>query len=299
MILIDTAAEKNLIHAFNALRVEPDATGCIHAKFSQDSDFVMVFEQEREKVLALVQKHLTVTEPHVYLCEDGDLFVLSTEMPLREAHMLMLEIADLFGKPVEDHFIELTEVNRHINRLMLIVQHKLDSKRYAEEAAQRALAMQQMQRKREAILNGPKHASLRDIALRRHARESAELMVIEDDSFSRRLVENVLGTQYGVTSLDSADEAIATYARLAPDLLFLDINLPNVTGHELLARIMALDPHAHVVMISSNADEDNISRAMRIGAKGFVAKPFTREKLIKYIKRCPTIPQETPLNPHA
>ena len=299
MIVIDMAAEKKLLQAFGALRVSPDATACIHGKFSQDVDHVMVFEQERQKILDLVQRHLTTAEPHCYVTEDGDLFVLVADVQLGVAHALMLQIADIFGVQESERFIELTEVNRHINRLILTVQGKLDAKKYAEEAAQRALALQQAKRKREAILSGPSHAALRDIGIRRLARENAHLMLIEDDAFSRRLVENVLGTQYGVTSLESADEAIATYARLAPDLLFLDINLPDVTGHELLARIMALDPEAHVVMISSNADQDNISRAIRVGAKGFIAKPFTREKLIQYIKRCPTIPHEQPVYPHA
>jgi DNA-binding NtrC family response regulator len=114
-------------------------------------------------------------------------------------------------------------------------------------------------------------------------------MLIEDDAFSRKLVENVVGKQYEITSLATADQALNTYARTAPNLLFLDIDLPDVTGHELLAKIMALDPEAHVVMLSGNADRENISKALGIGAKGFVAKPFTRDKLFQYISRCPTI----------
>jgi two-component system chemotaxis response regulator CheY len=148
---------------------------------------------------------------------------------------------------------------------------------------------QQHERKRQAILNGGQQVKSEDIISRRASRETPELMMIEDDAFSRRLVENVLQKQYSITGLGEATLALETYARIAPDLLFLDIDLPDVTGHELLEKILKLDPNAYVIMLSGNCDRENITQAMSKGAKGFVAKPFTRDKLFQYITRCPTI----------
>jgi two-component system chemotaxis response regulator CheY len=128
-----------------------------------------------------------------------------------------------------------------------------------------------------------------EIDQRRSSRKSPHFMIIEDDVFSRRLVENVLQKQYPLTGLGEATNSLQTYSRIAPDLLFLDINLPDVTGHELLERIISIDPKAYVIMLSGNADRENIMQAMRKGAKGFVAKPFTKDKLFQYIERCPTI----------
>ena len=61
--------------------------------------------------------------------------------------------------------------------------------------------------------------------------------------------------------------------------LILDINLPDVTGHDLLERILLIDPDAHVIMLSGNADQTNIVQAMSKGAKGFIAKPFELKEL--------------------
>jgi two-component system chemotaxis response regulator CheY len=129
--------------------------------------------------------------------------------------------------------------------------------------------------------------------MRRLDRLDVEVMVIEDDAFSRRLVETAINKQYRVTALGETENALRTYLQLAPNLLFLDINLPNVSGHDLLNRILALDPKAFVVMLSGNCDRDNVMQAMQAGAKGFVAKPFTRDKLFQYIERCPTIKKAT------
>ena len=128
-----------------------------------------------------------------------------------------------------------------------------------------------------------------NITQRRAKRNHPEIMIIEDDPFSRRLVENTLLKKYPLTGLAEATYALDTYTRIAPDVLFLDINLPDVTGHELLEKIIIIDPDAYVVMLSGNSDRHNITQAMSKGAKGFVAKPFSKEKLFHYIEHCPTI----------
>ncbi len=289
MIVIDVSSEQKLAQMLELFRLEPDATRIIHCKFSQNPAHVALLKANRETLVHFIQHYLTSGTPHVYFCEDGDVFIVGAQMLTREAHALMLAIGDFFTMPVTDVFVEYCEVNRHINRLLMAVEEKMERQRLVREAEARALAAQQAERKRQAILNSGTHASLRDISARRSARPTAELMLIEDDSFSRKLVENVLGKHYSMTCLGTADQALATYARLAPNMLFLDIDLPDVTGHELLEKIIALDPDAYVVMLSGNADRENISKALSIGAKGFVAKPFTREKLFQYIQRCPTI----------
>ncbi len=65
--------------------------------------------------------------------------------------------------------------------------------------------------------------------------------------------------------------------------------MPDVTRHELLEKIITIDPEAYIIMLSGNASQANIVQAMSLGAKGFIAKPFSREKIFQYIDRCPTI----------
>lgn len=286
MILIDENADNKLLRALEVLRAEPDATRCIYFNLMDKP----AISGMTEKVIESIQRHLPSLNAQVYLCQDGDIYILAPGIPSKEGRKFILDIATHANIPASDNWVGFYDVSLKINRLLVTVEKKLEKRSNKAESIQKQFAMEQAERKRQTILNNnaPSHR-LHDIAVRRKSRSKPELMIIEDDSFSRRLVENVLQKQYPLTALDKADLALATYVNLAPDMLFLDINLPDVTGHELLERIIELDPNAYIVMLSGNCDQTNITEAMSKGAKGFIAKPFTRDKLFQYIDRCPTI----------
>lgn len=69
--------------------------------------------------------------------------------------------------------------------------------------------------------------------------------------------------------------------------MFLDINLPDISGHDVLARLRDIDPQIYAVMLSGHTQSENVMEALKMGAKGFVSKPFTKEKLLQYIAKCP------------
>jgi len=192
----------------------------------------------------------------------------------------------MIKKPADQSWVTFDALSRQVNTILMRIVPMLEHQRKAEEVRRQLAQKQELERKRQAILAHTREASAADIQQRRSNRQTPQLMMIEDDAFSRRLVENVLQKKYPLTSLSDAKDAFGSYARIAPDLLFLDINLPDVSGHELLERLLAIDPEAHVIMLSGNADQTNIMEAMRKGAKGFIAKPFTKEKLFQYIDRC-------------
>ena len=215
--------------------------------------------------------------------------LLAPTLPTKFANAFMLSIGEYLNRPVEEPWAGFYDAALCVNKLLRTVEDKLEKQRNAEKAKRKIAEQQQHERKRYSILNQTTMADAATISARRAKREMPELMMIEDDVFSSKLVENVLQKKFAMTSLKEATYALDTYARIAPDLLFLDINLPDVTGHELLERILAMDPDAYIVMLSGNADQKNITQAMAKGAKGFIAKPFTKEKLFQYIDRCPTI----------
>jgi DNA-binding NtrC family response regulator len=130
-------------------------------------------------------------------------------------------------------------------------------------------------------------ASLQDVFTeakkRRRGRQPAYVMVVEDDPLTRRIVSHAFKENYAIISAQNAQEAVADYLLHAPDVVFLDIGLPDASGFEVLDLIMSCDPDAYVVMFSSNHYAENVNKAMKAGASGFVAKPFRKENLSGYI----------------
>ncbi len=115
------------------------------------------------------------------------------------------------------------------------------------------------------------------------------IMVVEDDLFARSIVKDALSSKFKLIEIDNGAKATQEYLSNSPDVLFLDIHLPNKKGPQILKEIMEVDPQAYVIMLSADANKDRIMECIKMGAKGFIAKPFNGEKLFNYIRRCPTI----------
>jgi two-component system chemotaxis response regulator CheY len=285
MIIIDEMAEVELAANLNRLRADPGAMRCIYF----DLMGVPRLEGLKEIVITALEKNIASYDTQVFFCDDGDIIILASILRSNDYRELAADIAEHSGEPSITKHISLLEVSMHLAKILKTVESKVNIRKKAEELLHIKREQLALERKRNAILNGVVLQAHEEIQNRRDTRSEPALMIIEDDAFSRRLVENVLQKKYSLTGLGEATHAIETYARIAPNLLFLDINLPDVTGHELLEKILQIDPEAYVVMLSGNADKENITHAMSKGAKGFIAKPFTKEKLFQYIENCPSI----------
>lgn len=292
MIIIDSTAEERLERTLTKLAAKPDLTRCIRfdGAAGAANSRTLVSSDQQAWIISAARKHFAELDVQIFLCADGDVFILAPNLPGKIAQHFMEELArQCEAARVEDVAV-IYQLAQQMSTVRFYVEAKLEKIRAATAAATQRQALQQNERTKHAILNpdvNPRETE--NIAKRRRQRTTPELMLIEDDSFSSRLVSNVLQRQYHLTILDDTYMALRTYVRLAPDILFLDIGLPNVNGHELLERILALDPEACVIMLSGSADRANVMRAMAKGASGFIAKPFTREKIMQYIERCPSI----------
>lgn len=294
MITIKEQAETKLISLLEAMRYQPPAAGIgltrvIHIRPSAQPETKDIVARNQRIILLTVQNTFA-SNSQIFICEDGDIFVLAAVITASEARKLIIDLALQLNQPALDTFAAIYELSVHMNKVLVLLEEKIEKHRKEQEELKIKQACQLAAQKRESILhNNFAHNKAQAIAAQRKERGKPEIMIIEDDPFSRRLIQNVLQKHYSLTVLSDAEFALATYAHKAPDVLFLDINLPDVTGHELLEKIIVLDPDAFVVMLSANADRENILRAMSKGAKGFVGKPFSQEKLIKYLELCPTI----------
>ena len=112
------------------------------------------------------------------------------------------------------------------------------------------------------------------------------VLLVDDDQVTRWMVANTLKHECEMNTAQTASQAFALYASLAPDLVFLDIDLPDKSGLNVLSWILKNDPGANVVMFSSNDSLDNIADTLEQGAHGFVAKPFLKRDLLYYVQGC-------------
>ena len=78
--------------------------------------------------------------------------------------------------------------------------------------------------------------------------------------------------------------AVATAAELVPDVVLMDLNLPDASGVEATSRILAATPNVRVLMMTMSADDDAVVAAMRAGARGYVVKGAGRDELLHAIR---------------
>lgn len=115
----------------------------------------------------------------------------------------------------------------------------------------------------------------------------AKIMLVDDAAFMRMMLKNTL-TQAGYTDLIEAEDgvkAVEAYTAEKPDLVFMDITMPNKDGLETLKEIKAMDPGATIVMCSAMGQETMVMDSIKSGAKDFIVKPFKPERVLSTVKK--------------
>lgn len=113
------------------------------------------------------------------------------------------------------------------------------------------------------------------------------IMVVDDSRMIFLQMKNMLeGTDYEAAAYcRDGEEAVAQYAQVAPDLVTMDIIMPGMDGLEAAQVILEEHPEAKIIMVSSLAYDDTFEEARSIGAKGFIDKPFKKERLLEVLQK--------------
>lgn len=164
-----------------------------------------------------------------------------------------------------------------------ILEHELYS--YQKLADQKLLSAKRMAAYRE-MADRHKTGS---IGLRRERRDHGMVQVIEDDRFTASYAAGILNREYDLTLSRSGEEAILHYIEHAPDIVFIDIHLPGLNGHQVLNALKIIDPHVYAVMLSVDTMKDNIVKSATGGAHNFLKKPFSKERLLNIVKASPYV----------
>ena len=115
----------------------------------------------------------------------------------------------------------------------------------------------------------------------------AKVLVVDDASFMRKRMVTVLG-ELGhevVGEAENGKEAIGLYIKLKPDLVMMDITMPELSGKDALKQIMNIDGKARIVMCSALGSEQIIAECIKSGAKSYIVKPYNKEQVDEIIKK--------------
>ncbi len=123
--------------------------------------------------------------------------------------------------------------------------------------------------------------NLKDKIASRNQRDKLEILIVEDMPFSLKLLEKALKGEYICYSADDIVPALSLYAEYAPDICFLDIDLPEGTGHDLASFINEIDPECYIIMVSANDWDHEMKIAEDNKVKDFIAKPYVMKDIYK------------------
>ena len=115
---------------------------------------------------------------------------------------------------------------------------------------------------------------------------SIRLLIVDDAPFMRRSLSK-LAEERGwkvVGEAANGKEAVDQYIAIKPDIVTMDITMPEMDGIEAVKAIMALDPKARIVMCTALGQQDMVVDAVRAGAKDFIVKPFKKERVFAAIE---------------
>ena len=115
----------------------------------------------------------------------------------------------------------------------------------------------------------------------------ARVLIVDDASYFRMRLKQmleVLGHEV-VGEASDGQKAIAVYTQVKPDLVTMDISMPEANGIEGVKGIIEKDPKAKIIMVSAMGQKTHVLDAMRFGAKHFILKPFQREVLEEVISK--------------
>ena len=113
------------------------------------------------------------------------------------------------------------------------------------------------------------------------------VMVCDDAAFMRMMIKDILVKNgYEIAAeAENGLKAVEQYPEAKPDLVLMDITMPEIDGIEAVRRIKALDPNANVIMCSAMGQQAMVIEAIQAGAKDFIVKPFQTDRVLGAVRK--------------
>lgn len=116
---------------------------------------------------------------------------------------------------------------------------------------------------------------------------SKRILIVDDAAFMRMMIKNIL-LKNGYEVVGEAENgkiAVDLYKENKPDLVTMDITMPEMEGIDAVKAIREMDPNASIIMCSAMGQQSMVMDAIQAGAKDFIVKPFQQDRLLQAIER--------------
>ncbi|ASW43134.1 response regulator [Clostridium isatidis] len=113
------------------------------------------------------------------------------------------------------------------------------------------------------------------------------VLIVDDASFMRMMIKDILQKNGFEVVAEGSNgvEAVELYKKERPDIVTMDITMPDMDGIEAVKQIRAFDPNAKIIMCSAMGQQSMVMDAIKSGAKDFIVKPFQADRVLEAIRK--------------
>lgn len=268
--IVDHNAELSVIELVDRLERDNLPGGVLHFQYSN-----LKRKPTQEQMLKALQPLLVSTEARIYFFENGD-----TMIAWETSQKAMLE--ELCNRLHETFTPKGVKHGAHTFHRYYDLPSQGVELRHVCKGKMSVWAMSPVAR-----LHSPAEqaSKFQTAAEKRKTRTTREILIVEDQKFYANLLLSMIGTTYSSHVSTSAEQAMIVYLAKAPDIVFVDSDLPGMSGFDMIEWIRKIDPHAFLVIISSNRELEELMRAKENEIKGFVLKPYNRQKIVDCLQK--------------
>jgi CheY-like chemotaxis protein len=281
--IINSGAEKKLLYLLEQYDHHDDESSALYFQSSK-----LKLRPSQEDIFNTINTVLGNSQAAIYFFHDGDVMIIwkNTSNLTPDNLFSLLRARYNFDRSEElDIYFDYKKQREDIKN---ICKSKIADIRLQEENAKSVdEKFSPLLSKKLLQLTPDKLTPIRNILYkrrqeRRHSRK-IDILVVEDQVFSSKILVGMLNNLANTYSAENAEAALDIYMANAPDIVFLDIELGGMNGHELASIINKLDSNPYIVMITANNYIEDVMRAKENAVKGFIAKPYNKQKILSII----------------
>lgn len=115
----------------------------------------------------------------------------------------------------------------------------------------------------------------------------AKVLIVDDAAFMRMMIKDILEKNgYTVTGeANNGIKAVELYKKERPDIVTMDITMPDMDGIQAVKAIREMDPSAKIIMCSAMGQQSMVMDAIKAGARDFIVKPFQADRVLEAVKK--------------